>query len=55
MSFYADILPLRKGIFRAKEYIKAQTSITENFQFRFKKIDFKCGLSPKALKTVCEK
>lgn len=33
MSFYADILPMRKGNFRGAEYIKARTAITENFQF----------------------
>lgn len=39
MPFYADILPMRKGNFRGREYIKAQYGITENFQFRFQEID----------------
>ncbi len=33
MSFYADILPMRKGNFRGAEYTKAKSTITENFQF----------------------
>ncbi|WP_249555612.1 MULTISPECIES: hypothetical protein [Shewanella] len=33
MSFYADILPMRKGNFRGGEYTKAKPTITENFQF----------------------
>ncbi|BDA60153.1 hypothetical protein NUITMVS1_16160 [Shewanella xiamenensis] len=35
MSFYADILPMRKGNFRGAEYTKAKSTITENFQFCF--------------------
>ncbi|BDQ65716.1 hypothetical protein NUITMVS3_38980 [Shewanella xiamenensis] len=45
MSFYADILPMRKGNFRGAEYTKAKPTITENFQFCFQLKDETGALS----------
>lgn len=54
MSFYADILPMRKGNFRGADYTKAKSTITENFQFCFQFKDKIGALSSKMPKSSIE-